>query len=374
MVVAAVWGVHGFYNKLLQGAPRHLSIVQALPGLEGASGERVLVAVGIAEVGLACWVLSGRWPRWCAAVQTCALLAMNALELTYARHLLLWPAGLVPVNLAFLAVAWVAAADRRVPVRLRTRLRRHPLAIEAHLRDCLTITYALPAAVLRPLLPPGLELDAVGDHGFVAVALVRAESLRPSGLPPACGQDFFLAGYRVFATFRRPDGRIVRGLRILRSDTDRTRMVVGGNLLTHYNYHRCSVRTTAGRGRIAITVGSGDGRGDLDLSADLTSPQLPPLSPFPSVRAARRFAGPLPYTFDYEAETHAIVAINGRRTGWQPVPVAVDVRRISFFDQPAFAGCTPIVAAAFHVSCVDYRWERGVRYPLESTGPLEHAP
>jgi hypothetical protein len=30
--VAATWLVHGAYNKLLGGSPRHLQIVQAIPG------------------------------------------------------------------------------------------------------------------------------------------------------------------------------------------------------------------------------------------------------------------------------------------------------------------------------------------------------
>jgi hypothetical protein len=82
------------------------------------------------------------------------------------------------------------------------------------------------------------------------------------------------------------------------------------------------------------------------------------------VREARRFAGPLPFTFDFEAETHGIIAIQATRANWRPEPVSVDVERLSFFDQPAFHGCTPVLAAAFHVSDIDYRWERGVHYSL----------
>ena len=78
------------------------------------------------------------------------------------------------------------------------------------------------------MLPPGLELDTFCRIRFVAVALVEARSLRLSGVPKACGQDFFLAGYRIHAV--PPSGRTDDpGLRILRSDTDRWPMVVGGN-------------------------------------------------------------------------------------------------------------------------------------------------
>ena len=58
------------------------------------------------------------------------------------------------------------------------------------------------------------------------------------------------------------------------------------------------------------------------------------------------------------------MAIEATRTNWTPTPVDVEVRRIGFFDQPAFAGCTPRLAAAFRVNNVDYRWQKGVRHAL----------
>jgi len=360
-----VWLVHGLYNKVLHGSPRHLAIVQSVPGLSGSAGEHALVAIGGAEIAIAVWVVSGWFPHVCAAVQTVLLLSMNVVELTVAPQFLLWPAGLIPINLAFLTAAWIVAESRE-PRGWFARLRRHPIPIEAHLQDCITLTYALPAPVLRRLLPPGLELDTFNGFGFVAIAVVRATSLRPAGWPKQCGQDFFLAGYRVFTKFRLPDGRTIRGLRILRSDASRWPMVAGGNLLTHYNYHRCDAVVEVSAGRAHVTVRTADSAGDLDVGIDGARPQLPPGSPFPSWRDARRFAGPLPYTFDYEAETHAIVVIRATRTNWRPEPLTADVRRVAFFDRPEFVGCTPILAAAFHVTGIDYRWERGVTHNLDA--------
>jgi hypothetical protein len=100
------------------------------------------------------------------------------------------------------------------------------------------------------------------------------------------------------------------------------------------------------------------------LTIDRANPALPAGSPFASARDARRFAGPLPFTFDFETETHGIIAIRATRANWRPTPVSAEVERLSFFDQPAFRGCTPRLAAAFSVSGIDYRWERGVHYPL----------
>lgn len=362
-IVASIWLVHGLLNKLLHFSPRHLQIVQSVPGLAGSRGEFLLTAIGLCEVGIAVWVLSGWAAPVCAAVQSVLLLSMNIVELSFARPLLLWPAGLIPINLAFLGLTWVAASSRG-SATVFTKLRRHPIAVKAHFRHCLTLTYALPPDVLHPLLPPGLELDTYDGHGFLAVALVQTESLRPAILPAALGQNFFLAGYRIFTTFTPPGGRTMRGLRILRSDADRSGMIVGGNLLTHYNYHRCEASIDSSSACIHFSVRTADDLGSLEVTANRSKETLPAGSPFWSVRDARRFAGPLLFTFDYERETDSIIAIRATRTHWQPAPVAVDVRRISFFDQAIFNRCTPILAAAFYVHDIDYRWECGVRYGL----------
>lgn len=380
LLVASVWLFHGLVNKLLHGEPRHLAIVQAVPGLAGIAGEVVLAMVGVAEVLVAAWVLSGALPRACAGAQTLFLLSMNALELAFAREHLLWPAMLVPVNLLFLSLAWTAA-ELRAPAAAREkrhllfRLQRHPLPVRAHFDHCLVLCYAFPAELLAPLLPPGLTLDTYDGYGFVAVAMVQTRGLRPAFLPRRLGQDFFLAGYRVFVKFRGPGGRTLRGLRILRSDADRALMVAGGNLLTHYNYRRCDATLAASSRDLSVAVRTPDGEADIDVVAHLEgAAELPAHSPFRTLHDARRFAGPLPYTFDYEPQTHSIVAIRGRRESWSPRLVPVEVRTMSFFDGARFRGVEPILASAFYVHDIPYRWERGVRHPLAGKAPHRRGP
>ena len=117
------------------------------------------------------------------------------------------------------------------------RLRRHPLPIDAFFTHSLVLTYGYPAKMLQQLLPPGLTVDTYGDYGFIAIAMVQTRRLHPAFLPAALGVDFFLTGYRVFTRFATKPS--LRGLKILRSDTDRLLMAVGGNLLTHYGYVHC---------------------------------------------------------------------------------------------------------------------------------------
>jgi hypothetical protein len=241
-------------------------------------------------------------------------------------------------------------------------LKRHPIPISAFFRHSLVLTYAFPQETLEPLLPAGLVLDTYAGFGFLAVALVQTENLRPSFLPAAMGRDFFLCGYRIFT---RLAGAVQskRGLRILRSDTDHAWMVRAGNLLTHYNYQLCDVTLEQNGNEIHWTVRTPRAEADLDVQARLTDhpAPLPSGSPFNTVEQARRFAGPLPYTFDYEEQTQSIIGIRAMRQRWNPQPVAVDVRRNTFLDKEPFCRARPMLANAFHVQDVPYAWQRGRR-------------
>lgn len=240
-------------------------------------------------------------------------------------------------------------------------LKRHPIPITAFFRRALALTYAFPPEVLEPLLPDGLVLDTWRGKAFLAVALVETERLRPCFLPAAMGSDFFLSGYRIFT--RLAAGQSLRGLRILRSQSNRRLMAWAGNLLTHYNYALCEAKVDDCGDEIHWTVLTPDGEADLDVVARVAEEKaaLPAGSPFASPREARRFAGPLPYTFDYEQETSAIIAVRAERQQWNPQPVAVEVRRCSFFEHEPFCRAAPVLANAFYVHDVPYAWQRGRR-------------
>lgn len=245
-------------------------------------------------------------------------------------------------------------------------LKRHRLPIKARLHTSLVLAYAVPEEVLRPLLAPGLLLDTYGGFGFLAIAMVETRDLRPAFLPAGSGLNFFLAGYRIFARYRTPSGRTLRGLRILRSDTDRRSMRVFGNLLTHYSYELSHCQTRRTESTYAVEICSPNGAADLkveaDISQDAGSP--PPESPFPDLREARKFAGPLPFTFDYERETHSIIRVEGVRQEWRPRPVSVTVHRNTFLDKDIFRSSGARLANAFYLENVPYSWKPGVREPL----------
>ncbi len=235
-------------------------------------------------------------------------------------------------------------------------MKRHPFPVVAFFDRVIAVSFAFPAEVLRPLLPEPLEIDDYRGFGFVTVALVWTRGLRPAGFPCCMGQDFFLAGYRIFTRLRDENGRRLRGLKILRSETDQARMVVAGNLMTHYNYRLVKLENSSSRVRTWLP----EGRQNLDLSFDLDhQPDAPPVgSPFEDLRAARKFAGPMPFTFDAEGDGRFVV-IEGKRAVWSPQPLQIRDWQVGLFEEAPFCNVTPVLANAFLVEGILYRWERG---------------
>jgi hypothetical protein len=239
--------------------------------------------------------------------------------------------------------------------------RRHAIPIRAHLEFALVLAWALPAPALAPYLVPGLTLDTFGGFAFLAIAVVKTRHPRPAFLPANLGLDFYLSGYRVFTRYRTAAARELRGLRILRSDTNSLPMALGGNLLTRYNYGHSRWRVRRTVRAYEIEVATPDGRADLHVTADLLTPAaLPPGSPFRDFREARRFAGPLPFTFDYEPETDSVLRVEGVRQSWNPHPVNVEVNRAAFLEQAPLRAACPVLANAFLLENVPYSWLPGI--------------
>lgn len=243
--------------------------------------------------------------------------------------------------------------------QLIDHLRRHPFPVVAWFERVVALSFAFPEGILRPLVPRGLEIDTYDGFGFITVAMVWTKDLRPAGFPMFLGQDFLLAGYRIFT--RLSDGqRWLRGLKIIRSETDRRRMVWLGNLMTHYRYRYVKVGIHEADGQTRVQMSRADGTPTLDLtftSADDGSP-LPGGSPFGDWKTARRFAGPMPFTFADEDED-TFVVIEGSRQGWVPQPVSVKEWRVALFDERPLSETKPILANAFAVNGVSYRWKKG---------------
>ncbi|HEX8327405.1 MAG TPA: DUF2071 domain-containing protein [Hymenobacter sp.] len=235
-------------------------------------------------------------------------------------------------------------------------LKTHPFAVEAFFEHSLVLTFAVPQAELQALLPQPLVADTFTDGwGFVAVALVQTRGLRPKGFPAWLGHDFFLIGYRAFVRYPSPTGKRLRGLYILRSETDKKSMTVLGNLFTHYQYHTVDIEQKDTAGRLAIR----SRQSDFHVTLAPVAPEvlLPAGSPFATWAEARRFAGPLPFTFSAETGSNRVLIVEGVREHWQPEPMAVESCHVGFFHHLPFSKL--LLANAFAVHNVPYHWRKG---------------
>ena len=233
-------------------------------------------------------------------------------------------------------------------------LKNHPFAVEAFFDYSLVLTYALPKADVQHLIPPCLTLDTFDDQwAFVAVALVQTKGLRPKGFPRLLGRDFFLIGYRIFVRYTTPAGKRLRGLYILKSETDQKSMEWLGSLFTRYKYTTTDItQTTTGSVLSVLSRQSG-----LTIAVDTDAGTLPPSSPFDDWKQARRFAGPLPFTFSYDSSTQTVLIVEGTRQHWQPEPVEVLRADVPFFKTINLPN--HYLASAFLIHDIPYVWQRG---------------
>ncbi|GAB3010772.1 hypothetical protein GCM10027051_10910 [Niabella terrae] len=237
-------------------------------------------------------------------------------------------------------------------------LKNHPFAVEAFFERSIVLSFAIPKAEAAALIPECLLPDCLEDQwAFIAVALVQTRNLRPRGFPRWTGQDFHLTGYRVFVRYTNPAGKRLRGLYILKSETNRRRMEIAGNLFTHYKYTTTDIQTTTHPDGSFHIDSAGSGF-RLSVSPEGNEPPaLPEGSPFPDWKTARRFAGPLPFTFSYDKVSRKVLIIEGVRQHWRPEPIGIKDYHFPFLTGLPIS--SPRLANAFVVRSIPYYWKKG---------------
>jgi hypothetical protein len=86
--IAIVWFVNGLFCKVLNLVPRHEQIVTRILGESYARPLTLLI--GLSEIGMAFWILSGIKKRLNASVQIIIVATMNTMEFILVPDLLLW--------------------------------------------------------------------------------------------------------------------------------------------------------------------------------------------------------------------------------------------------------------------------------------------
>lgn len=88
--ISIVWIVNGLFCKVLNLVPRHAEIVRRLLNLDRPSANIFTLLIGLSEIVMAIWVISGYKSKVNAIVQIAVVATMNILEFIVVPDLLLW--------------------------------------------------------------------------------------------------------------------------------------------------------------------------------------------------------------------------------------------------------------------------------------------
>jgi hypothetical protein len=130
-----------------------------------------------------------------------------------------------------------------------------------------------------------------------------------------------------------------------------------GNLFTHYNYSTVDITQKSEGNTKTISSTEPQLLVTYQEKTDGEDVDLPEGSPFATWHEARKFAGPLPNTFTYNAAKREVLIIEGVRENWRPAPVRVLEQHVGLLDELGLGEAR--LANAFAVRDIPYRWEKG---------------
>lgn len=105
VAITLVWLVNGLFCKVLNYVPRHRIIVARILGETHAS--IFTATIGLLEILMAVWIISGIKSRWCALVQITVVGLMNLLEFILVPDLLLFGRFNAAFATAFIAAVYI---------------------------------------------------------------------------------------------------------------------------------------------------------------------------------------------------------------------------------------------------------------------------
>jgi hypothetical protein len=235
-------------------------------------------------------------------------------------------------------------------------LNNHPFDVSAYFKHSIVLTYSLPKELLIDHIPEPFILDTFQDKfAFVAVAIVETQNLRPSIMPSYFGNNFILIGIRIFVKYININQKKLRGLFILKSQTNKKIMEYLGNCFTKYKYDTIDISLKNENDKFIIV----SNKSKINILAEIKNEniKLPIDSPFQSWSEARRFAGPLPFTFSFDEQKSEVLIVEGVRENWIPKPLQINHEKIGILEEFGFENIK--LASSFIVSEIPYYWKKG---------------
>jgi hypothetical protein len=116
--ISLVWLINGLFCKVLNLVPRHQLIVSRILGEEHAA--IITKMIGVSEILMFIWIISGIKPRLCAVTQILIIATMNTIEYILAPDLLLFGRANSILALTLLAAIGINEFILRKPADSKT--------------------------------------------------------------------------------------------------------------------------------------------------------------------------------------------------------------------------------------------------------------
>jgi uncharacterized protein YqjF (DUF2071 family) len=235
----------------------------------------------------------------------------------------------------------------------------HPVPMRTVFRHCFLVNFAVRPDVLASRLPDHVQPDVHDGWSYVSIVIAGMERMRPAFMPPALGITYSQVVYRAVVVCGRE-----RGAYFIRSDADNTLMVLAGNALTFFQFHRADATWSFSTAvtRFSLRPRSGEAAG-IDAEYDLTvaKDQMPATSRFATLDRAQYFLTELYAAFGRKRRDGKVEAVRIKRTEWRSTIVRDRVGSYEAMKSGVLFGPGQAeLDSIFYVERVNYRWHRGI--------------
>jgi uncharacterized protein YqjF (DUF2071 family) len=227
-------------------------------------------------------------------------------------------------------------------------------------RHCFLVNFAVSPEALAARLPEHLRPELHDGRSYVSIVIAKMERMHPAFLPRALGVTYTQVVYRAVVRCGRE-----RGVCFLRSDADQGLMVLAGNALTFFQFHRADVswsfsdRAT----RFVLRPKGGETAGiEADYDLGKASEEMPSSSRFSTLEQAQEFLTEVYVAFSMRRIRGRVPAVRVRRSDWRSVIVQDRIGRYEAMGSGVLFGPGEAeLDSIFYVESLKYHWYRGCR-------------
>jgi hypothetical protein len=235
------------------------------------------------------------------------------------------------------------------------------LTMQGRLDPCFLLSYGLPEEAVGGLLPKGIHPLTYQGFAFLNIVISRVLRMRPLGIPAPLGLTYWHIAYRLYAYADLAADKTIAGLYFLRSDIDRGLMIIPGNALTDFRFHKASVQTSANDTFIRLKITqTPDEIADAEAVIETGVAGEDVISPlFHTVREREQILKYAPFglSIDRSGQWLKIAEVQREEDKWEERQVRVQTADWLYLKR-AIPGEARLVRAT-QVMPIDYRWRIG---------------